>query len=109
MKWTCPHCPELNNGTRHESIIRHISRKHESLGEPINLNSGLTRRQIVLDRNSKPHSLAFHVGGFPQGQPLYNPSDVSESRTFDVYELTEKYLLKPPASKSRADESYEPV
>jgi hypothetical protein len=97
MKWICPHCPELNHGTRHESIIRHIRRKHQSIGEPINLNPGLIRRQMVLDKNhySKPHRQAFYLGGFPQGQPLYNPSNTSEFRTFDVCDLTEKYLLRP--------------
>jgi hypothetical protein len=44
--WVCPNCSELNP-TRHESVIRHIHRKHESFGEPISINTRLTRRQML--------------------------------------------------------------
>ena len=43
--WVCPNCNELNP-TRHESVIRHIHRKHESFGEPISINTRQTRRQM---------------------------------------------------------------
>lgn len=44
--WLCPNCNELNP-TRHESVIRHIHRKHESFGEPISINTRQTRRQML--------------------------------------------------------------
>lgn len=44
--WVCPNCNELNP-TRHESVIRHIHRKHESFGEPISINTRQTRRQML--------------------------------------------------------------
>jgi hypothetical protein len=91
MKWTCPNCPELNHGTRHESVFRHIRRKHQSIGEPINLNSGLTRRQMGLKSNCQ----APHLGGLQKGPPFYALSNVSESRTFDFYDRIEKQFLRP--------------
>jgi hypothetical protein len=45
-RWVCPNCNELNP-TRHESVIRHIHRKHESFGEPISINTRQTRRQML--------------------------------------------------------------
>jgi hypothetical protein len=91
MKWTCPNCPELSHGTRHESVLRHIRRKHQSIGEPINLNSGLTRRQMGLKSNRQ----APHLGGLQKGPPFYALSNVSESRTFDFYDRIEKQFLRP--------------
>lgn len=44
--WVCPNCNELNP-TRHECVIRHIHRKHESFGEPISINTRQTRRQML--------------------------------------------------------------
>jgi hypothetical protein len=44
--WVCPNCNELNP-TRHESVIGHIHRKHESFGEPISINTRQTRRQML--------------------------------------------------------------
>jgi hypothetical protein len=89
MKWTCPKCPELNHGTRHESVNRHIRRKHEAIGEPINLNTGLTRSQAGLK------SYGQGLSGFPHGPPFYPSIDNSKSGKFDLYDYTEKFLLQP--------------
>jgi hypothetical protein len=77
MKWICPMCPELNHGTRHQSVLRHIRRKHASIGEPINLNSGFTRRQMGLNPDRR------------------SPSNISKSRTFDFYDWAENNILRP--------------
>jgi hypothetical protein len=45
--WICPKCKELNP-TRHESVVRHIGRKHRSMGEPISINTGETRHQMLI-------------------------------------------------------------
>lgn len=91
MKWICPGCPELNHGTRHESVLRHIRRKHDSIGEPINLNSGFTRRQLGLNPNRQsPYS-----GGLPTRPQSFAPTNISKSRTFDLCDWTECNILRP--------------
>ena len=44
--WRCSRCNELKP-TRHESVIRHIGRKHGSLGEPVSVTTGETRNQML--------------------------------------------------------------
>jgi hypothetical protein len=55
--WICPNCREIKP-TRHESVVRHIGRKHGSIGEPISINTGETRHQMLasgtLARNRSP-------------------------------------------------------
>jgi hypothetical protein len=55
--WICPNCREIKP-TRHESVVRHIGRKHGSIGEPVSINTGETRRQMLasgtLARNRSP-------------------------------------------------------
>ena len=45
--WICPKCRELKP-TRHASVVRHISRKHRSMGEPISINTGETRHEMLI-------------------------------------------------------------
>jgi hypothetical protein len=91
MKWICPQCPELNHGTRHESVLRHIRRKHNSIGEPINLNSGFTRHQLGLNPNHQsPYS-----GGLLTRPLSFAPANISKSRTFDLCDWTENKILRP--------------
>jgi hypothetical protein len=91
MKWICPKCPELNHGTRHESVLRHIGRKHDSIGEPINLNSGFTRRQLGLNPNRpSPYS-----GGLLTRPQSFAPTNISKSRTSDLCDWTENNILLP--------------
>ena len=89
MKWICPKCSELNHGTRHESVLRHIRRKHDSIGEPINLNSGFTRRQLGLNPNRQsPYS-----GGLLTRSQSF--ALTSKSSTSDLCDWTEINILRP--------------
>lgn len=45
--WICPKCKELKP-TRHESVVRHIGRKHGLMGEPVSINTGETRREMLI-------------------------------------------------------------
>jgi hypothetical protein len=84
-------CPELNHGTRHQSVLRHIRRKHDSIGEPINLNSGFTRRQLGLHPNRQsPYS-----GGLLTRPQSFAPTNISKSRTSDFYDWAENNILRP--------------
>jgi hypothetical protein len=51
--WICPKCDELKP-TRHESVIRHIVRKHNSLGEPISVTTRQTRNQMIATGSLAP-------------------------------------------------------
>jgi hypothetical protein len=44
--WLCPWCSELKP-TRHESVVRHINRKHRAAGEPISVTTRQTRNQML--------------------------------------------------------------
>ena len=44
--WICPQCSELKP-TRHESVVRHIARKHWSMGEPLSVTTRQTRNQML--------------------------------------------------------------
>ena len=89
MKWVCPMCPELNHGTRHQSVLRHIKRKHASIGEPINLNSGFTRRQMGLN----PDRQSPYLGGTLTRSQFLAPAN--KSRTSDFYDWAENNILRP--------------
>jgi hypothetical protein len=91
MKWICPKCPELNHGTRHESVLRHIRRKHNSIGEPVDLNSGFTRRQLGFN----PNRQSPYAGGLLTRPQSFAPTNISESQTFDLYNWTENKILRP--------------
>ena len=67
MNWVCPNCPELRHGSRHWSVGRHIERKHNGIGEPISLNTGMTRSQMGLD--SFPSQIN-RTNGLPNGRAL---------------------------------------
>lgn len=44
--WLCPKCSELKP-TRHENVVRHVNRKHASVGEPVSVTTGQTRNQML--------------------------------------------------------------
>ena len=44
--WLCPKCSELKP-TRHENVVRHVNRKHGSVGEPVSVTTGQTRNQML--------------------------------------------------------------
>ena len=44
--WLCPKCSELKP-TRHESVVRHLNRKHGAVGEPISVTTGQTRNLML--------------------------------------------------------------
>jgi hypothetical protein len=71
--WVCPRCKELQP-TRHESVIRHIVRKHNSLGEPISVTTGQTRYQMITSGSLAPIKRS-PIGNSSQG--FYNFSDRS--------------------------------
>ena len=91
MKWICPTCPELNHGTRHQSVLRHIRRKHARIGEPINLNSGFTRRQMGLN----PERQSPYLSGMLTRPQSLAPSNISKSRNSDLLDWTENKILRP--------------
>lgn len=82
-------CPELNHGTRHQSVLRHIKRKHASIGEPLNLNSGFTRRQMGLN----PDRQSPYLGGTLTRSQFLAPAN--KSRTSDFYDWAENNILRP--------------
>lgn len=51
--WICPKCSELKP-TRHESVIRHIARKHWSMGEPLSVTTRQTRSQMLASGSLAP-------------------------------------------------------
>lgn len=56
--WICPRCNELKP-TRHESVVRHIDRKHRSLGEPISVTTRETRNQMLASGSLAPIKKPF--------------------------------------------------
>jgi hypothetical protein len=60
--WICPKCRELKP-TRHESVVRHIGRKHRSMGEPVSINTGETRHEMLisgsLSQTKNPYAKTF--------------------------------------------------
>src|SRR5919109_4417429 len=56
--WRCPRCNELKP-TRHESVLRHIGRKHGSLGEPLSVTTGETRNQMLASGSLAPVKKSF--------------------------------------------------
>jgi hypothetical protein len=81
----------VDHGTRHQSVLRHIRRKHNSIGEPINLNSGFTRRQMGLN----PDRQSPYLGGMLTRPQFLAPSNIRKSRTFDFYDWAENNILRP--------------
>jgi hypothetical protein len=95
MKWICPRCPELNHGTRHESVLRHIRRKHDGIGEPLNLNSGFTRSQMGLTSDRRPP----YIGELLTMPQFFAPANISKSGIPDFCDWTENKILRPMRQK----------
>ena len=68
--WVCARCKELKP-TRHESVIRHIVRKHNSLGEPISVTTGQTRYQMIASGSLAPTKRS-PIGNSSQGFHNYS-------------------------------------
>jgi hypothetical protein len=91
MKWICPNCPELMHGTRHESVVRHINRKHQTVGEPVSFNTGLTRIQMGLKSNLQ----APYARGLSKRLPPYPLSPNTNPKLVELYGWTENQVLRP--------------
>jgi hypothetical protein len=91
MNWVCPNCPELRHGSRHWSVGRHIKRKHNCIGEPISLNTGMTRSQMGLD--SFPSQIN-PTNRFPNG--TFTPNHPNEKfQSLEHCDWVEKHILRP--------------
>ena len=56
--WICSKCSELKP-TRHESVVRHIARKHWSIGEPLSVTTRQTRSQMLASGSLAPVKRPF--------------------------------------------------
>lgn len=92
MKWVCPYCPELRHGSRHWSVGRHIARKHNCIGEPVSLNTGITRSQMGLD--PFPYQV-YRTNGVPNGRAFTPNHPDKKNQLFDLYDWFEKQILTP--------------
>jgi hypothetical protein len=91
MNWVCPNCPELRHGSRHWSVGRHIARKHNCIGEPISLNTGITRSEMGLDYFP---SQINRTDGFPNG--TFTPNHPNEKfQSLEHCDWVEKHILRP--------------
>jgi hypothetical protein len=70
--WICPKCSELKP-TRHESVVRHIARKHWSMGEPLSVTTRQTRNQMLASGSLAPVKMSFSRKSTDQGV-RYDPS-----------------------------------
>jgi hypothetical protein len=77
--WICPTCIELKP-TRHESVVRHIGRKHSSLGEPLSVTTGQTRNQMLALGSLAPIKRSF-LGKSSSSQGFYDNSSPSFATT----------------------------
>jgi hypothetical protein len=101
MNWVCPNCPELRQGSRHWSVGRHIQRKHNCNGEPISLNTGMTRSQMGLDLFP---SQVYRKNGVANGRAFTPSSSYKKFQSLEPYELVEKYILRPLRQKVEFNE-----
>ena len=96
--WVCAKCNELKP-TRHESVIRHIVRKHNSLGEPISVTTGQTRYQMIASGSLAPtnrsprgnSSQGFHNYSFDGS--ITNHKIEHEKAQAGSSDVSDKYLL----------------
>ncbi|MDW0283327.1 MAG: hypothetical protein QN720_12550, partial [Nitrososphaeraceae archaeon] len=83
-------CPELRHGSRHWSVGRHIERKHNGVGEPISLNTGMTRSQMGLYPFP---SQINRTKGVPNGR-AFTPNHPNKNfQSLEIYDRFEKYNL----------------
>ena len=75
--WICPKCNELKP-TRHESVVRHIGRKHNSLGEPLSVTTRETRNQMLASGSLVPIKRPFLRKSI-SGQGFYDNSFTAPS------------------------------
>jgi hypothetical protein len=91
MKWICPDCTELSP-TRHWSVQRHIIRKHYGIGEPINVNTRKSRREMnILPVN---YGLSSNPSPLNYGSPpsLYLPFNQQKSYENNFDRFMDKML-----------------
>jgi hypothetical protein len=72
--WICPRCSELKP-TRHESVVRHIARKHWSMGEPLSVTTRQTRNQMLASGSLAPIKRPFL--GKPKDQGFHHDSSIT--------------------------------
>ncbi|CAN5130390.1 hypothetical protein BH18THE2_BH18THE2_31690 [soil metagenome] len=92
IKWVCPYCPELRHGSRYWSVGRHIERKHHCIGEPISLNTGMTRSQMGLDPFP---SQVYRTNRVPNGRAFTPFSPNKKFQSLELYDWVEKQILIP--------------
>ena len=92
MNWVCPNCPELRHGSRHWSVGRHIERKHNCIGEPISLNTGMTRSEMGLDPFP---SQVNRKNGFPNGRASTPNHPNKKFQSLEHHDWVEKHILIP--------------
>jgi hypothetical protein len=94
--WRCPRCNELRP-TRHESVIRHIGRKHGSLGEPVSVTTRETRNQMLASGSLAPVKKSFlrksdADPGFSDNSSTiaseYKNEQIKDSRRSDLFDRT---------------------
>jgi len=96
MNWVCPNCPELRHGSRHWSVGRHIERKHNCIGEPISLNTGMTRSEMGLDHSP---SRIIRTNGLPNGRGLTPNHPNKKFQSLEHCDWVEKHILIPLRKK----------
>jgi hypothetical protein len=90
MNWVCPNCPELRHGSRHWSVGRHIKRKHNCIGEPISLNTGMTRSEMGLDHFP---SQVNRMNGLPNGRGFTPNYPNKKFQSLEPFDWFEKHIL----------------
>ena len=90
MNWVCPNCPELRHGSRHWSVGRHIKRKHNCIGEPISLNTGMTRSEMGLDHFP---SQVNRMNGLPNGRGFTPTYPNKKFQSLEPFDWFEKHIL----------------
>lgn len=81
--WLCSKCSELNP-TRHESVVRHINRKHGVVGEPISVTTAQTRNQMLALGLLSPIRKSF-IRKPVSSQEFYdNPSTILDYKNKNI-------------------------
>ena len=92
--WICPKCSELKP-TRHESVIRHIARKHWSMGEPLSVTTRQTRSQMLASGSLAPVKRHFSTKSTDQRtrHDLSNGVDYKDRNINPSPDLADKAVM----------------
>lgn len=80
---------------------RHIKRKHNCIGEPISLNTGMTRSQMGLDPFP---SQVYCTNGVPNGRAFTPNHPNKKFQSLEPYDSVEKHILRPLRQKAEFNE-----